>query len=115
YSVAAPSATLALEALSDKAQAESQERIALTVRERDALFKKLRGARGVTRVYASEGNYLLVRFHDADAALARLLSAGVVVRDMRAMPQLGDALRISVGTPEENQSMIHALLEVAGK
>jgi histidinol-phosphate aminotransferase len=31
----------------------------------------------------------------------QLLAAGVVVRDMRAMPQLGDALRITVGTPDE--------------
>jgi phosphoglycolate phosphatase-like HAD superfamily hydrolase len=31
-----------------------------------------------------------------------MLAAGVVVRDMRAMPQLGDALRITIGTPEQN-------------
>ena len=111
YSVAAPSASLALQALSERAQAESRERIALSLRERDAVFNKLRRVRGVTRVYPSQGNYLLVRFDDVDAALARLLAAGVVVRDMRAMPQLGDALRISVGTPEENKAMIEALIE----
>ena len=111
YSVAAPSASLALQALSERAQAESRERIALSLRERDAVFKKLRRVRGVTRVYPSQGNYLLVRFDDVDAALARLLAAGVVVRDLRAMPQLGDALRISVGTPEENKAMIEALIE----
>ena len=112
YSVAAPSASLALEALSDEGQAESRKRIALTIRERDALFKKFAGLRGVTRAYPSQGNFLLVRFADAEAALRRLLARGVVVRDMRAMPQLGDALRISVGTPEENQAMIEALREV---
>ena len=111
YSVAAPSASLALQALSERAQAESRERIALSLRERDAVFKKLRRVRGVTRVYPSQGNYLLVRFDDVDAALARLLAAGVVVRDMRAMPQLGDALRISVGTREENKALIEALIE----
>ena len=111
YSVAAPSASLALQALSERAQAESRERIALSLQERDAVFKKLRRVRGVTRVYPSQGNYLLVRFDDVDAALARLLAAGVVVRDMRAMPQLGDALRISVGTPEENKALIEALIE----
>ena len=109
YSVAAPSASLALEALSEEAQAEARSRIATTVRERDALFKALRGVGGVARVYPSEGNFLLVRFADADAALRRLLTAGVVVRDMRAMPQLGDALRISIGTPDENTAMLGAL------
>lgn len=109
YSVAAPSASLALEALSDPALAEAKSRIATTVREREALVKALRGVGGVARVYPSQGNFLLVRFADADAALKRLLAAGVVVRDMRAMPQLGDALRISIGTPAENAAMIAAL------
>jgi len=109
YSVAAPSASLALEALSDHAQAEAKSRIAATIREREALFEALGAAPGVTRVYPSQGNFLLVRFKDRDAALKRLLGAGVVVRDMSAMPQLGDALRISVGTPDENAAMLEAL------
>ena len=109
YSVAAPSsASLALEALSDRAQAEAKSRIATTVRERDALFKALRGVGGIARVYPSEGYSLLVD-PMPDAALSRLLAAGVVVRDMRAMPQLGDALRISIGTPDENAAMLAAL------
>lgn len=111
YSVAAPSASLALASLGDEAQKEARERIALAIRERDDLFRKLRSAPGVRRVYPSQGNFLLVRFDDADAALRRLLAGGVVVRDMRAMPQLGDALRISVGAPGENKAMIEALLE----
>lgn len=109
YPVPAPSATLALAALSDAAQKESRERIATLVRERKALFKNLSRLASVRRVYPSEGNFLLVRFDDPTAAFERLLKSGVVVRDMRAMPQLGDALRISVGTPEENTTMIEAL------
>lgn len=111
YPVPAPSANLALAALSDTAQVESRERIATTVRERDALAKALRGIRNVVRVYPSQGNFLLVRFADASGAFERLLAAGVVVRDMRAMPQLSDALRISVGTPDENRAVLGALRE----
>lgn len=109
YPVPAPSAALALDALSETAMAEARERIAITLRERAALSRALPKIPGVIRVYPSEGNFLLVRFADADAAFARLLSAGVVVRDVRAMPQLGDALRISIGTPVENAAMIEAL------
>ena len=111
YAVAAPSASMALAALSDEALAESRARIATTVSERKLLFNALAGVRGVTTVYPSEGNFLLVRFADVDAALKRLLGAGVVVRDMRAMPQLEDALRISVGTPDENAAMMRALTQ----
>jgi histidinol-phosphate aminotransferase len=109
YPLPAPSATLALAALSDAAQKESRERIATLVRERQALLKSLPGIHGVRRVYPSEANFLLVRFDDPGAAFDKLLRSGVVVRDMRAMPQLEDALRISVGAPDENAAMIEAL------
>ena len=101
-----------LQALSDGGRAESRERIAVTVRERSALAKALNGLKGVVRVYSSEGNFLLVRFARAEAVFQHLLSRGVVVRDLRAMPQLDDALRISVGTPDENEAVIAALREV---
>jgi histidinol-phosphate aminotransferase len=109
YPVPVPSAAIALEALSDARQRESKDRIAILLRERAALVKALRALPGVAAVYASESNFLLARFRDADDALQRLLAAGVVVRDMRTMPQLEDALRISVGTPEENASVVAAL------
>ena len=61
------------------------------------------------QVHASAGNYLLVRFADAQGAFDALLAAGVVVRDQRAAPQLDDALRISIGSPEENDRVLAAL------
>lgn len=109
YPVPAPSASLALAALSGEAQAESNERIQTLVREREILLTALRSMEGVDRVYPSHGNFLLVRFGDAETAMRRLLAAGVVVRDMRDMPQLEDALRITVGTPDENLALISAL------
>lgn len=115
YPVPAPSGKAALDALSEVPLAEARARIATTLREREALRKALRSVPGVSAVYASEGNFLLVRFADADAAFERLLAAGVVVRDMRAMPQLGDALRISLGTPEENAAVLAALREGASR
>ncbi|MGE8289325.1 MAG: histidinol-phosphate transaminase, partial [Stenotrophomonas sp.] len=48
-------------------------------------------------------------FIDAEAAFQALLRAGVVVRDQRAAPQLHDALRITVGTPEQNDRVLDAL------
>ena len=63
----------------------------------------------VRRVYPSQANFLLVRFADADAADAALRAAGIVVRDMRAMPQLGDALRITIGMRGENDAVLAAL------
>ncbi len=99
----------ALAALSPPARAQTQLRVASVKREREVLTRRLPGLPGVRRVYASEGNFVLVRFDDAQDAFERLLRAGVVVRDMRAARGLGDALRITVGTPEQNQRVLQAL------
>jgi len=109
YPIAAPSAALALAALAQPALERSRQRVLATIRERSALKLALAVVTGVRRVYGSEGNFLLVRFDDRPMAYQRLLTAGVVVRDVSAMPGLGDALRISIGTPEENLAVLKAL------
>ena len=109
YPVPQPCADLALRALEPAALAEADARAATIRAERDRMLARLPQLDGVRRVYASAGNFLLARFDDAEAAYRRLLAAGVVVRDMRATAGLGDALRITVGTPEENDAVFAAL------
>lgn len=109
YPVPAPSAALALAALSDAGITQARQRCELAITEREALRRGLLSLPGVTRVYPSQGNYLLVRFNRTQDVFDRLLSAGIVVRDMRAMEGLGDALRITVGTPAENAAVLAAL------
>lgn len=109
YPVPQPCADLALAALQPASLAVTRERIAAVVDERERLLAALQSAPGVRRVYPSAGNYLLVRFEDAQVAFDALLAAGVVVRDQRAAPQLGDALRISIGSPEENRRVLAVL------
>lgn len=109
YPLPAPCVELALSALSLPALAITRERVALVRSERERMRVALSACTVVRRVYASQGNFLLLRFTDADIAFRQLLAAGVVVRDMRAHPQLGDALRISIGSPEENDRVLGAL------
>lgn len=113
YPVAAPSADAALAALRDESLAETGKRIGLARRQRDSLRAALLKEAGVRAVYRSQGNFLLARFENADAVLDRWLAAGIVVRDMRAMPGLQDALRISIGTPTENAALLAALRQEA--
>ncbi|GAB3048610.1 histidinol-phosphate transaminase [Stenotrophomonas tumulicola] len=109
YPVPQPCAELALAALQPAVLEQTRARIAEVAVERERLAARLPDLPGVRRVYPSAGNYLLVRFEDAQAAFDALLAAGVVVRDQRAAPQLGDALRISIGSPTENQRVLAAL------
>jgi histidinol-phosphate aminotransferase len=108
YPIATPSAELALRALSPIALQRTGRRIAGVVRARDRLRARLDALPGV-RAYASDANFVLARFPAPKAALAGLLAAGIVVRDMSALPGLADALRITVGTTRENAALLRAL------
>jgi len=109
YPIPTPCSMLALEGLSDAALAKTRARIATVRSERERLRTALGNLPSVRRVHASDGNFLLVCFTDAETAFQRLLAAGVVVRDQRAAPQLHDALRITLGTPEQNNRVLDAL------
>lgn len=109
YPLASPAVALAVDAVSPEAADEAKRRAGRIVAERDRVAEALRGLDGVRAVYASDANYLLVRFVHAEDAMQALLAAGVVVRDQRAAPQLQDALRITIGTAEENDAMLAAL------
>lgn len=114
YPMPAPSVAIALRALRPEALCATRVRVREAREQRGILAHALEALPGVRRVYASQGNYLLVRFEEADAVLARLLDAGIVVRDMRAMRGLDDALRITVGTPAQNRRLLKALGKTAG-
>lgn len=109
YPIPTPCSALALASLSDEALMQTRARIGTVRGERDRLRIALSSLRSVCRVYASDANFLLVRFNDAEAAFQALLAAGVVVRDQRAAVQLHDALRITLGTPEQNDRVLDAL------
>jgi len=112
YPVPTPCATLALAGLSAAARDATFERVARVRSERARLREALSGLPGVRRVYPSQGNFLLVRLEDAESAYRGLLAAGIVVRDQRAAPSLGDALRITIGTPEQNDRVLAVLSDL---
>ncbi|MBS0199377.1 MAG: histidinol-phosphate transaminase [Proteobacteria bacterium] len=109
YPLAGPAVAQALQALEPVALAATTAHVEEAKAERTRVQAVLETMTGIRRVYPSAGNFLLVRFDDAEGAYRALLASGVVVRDMRAMPQLDDALRITIGRPEDNQRMLAAL------
>ncbi len=109
YPIPAPCSALALAGLTPEALALTASRVAAVRAERARLQDALAALPVVSRVYASDANFVLARFTNAEAAFQALLAAGIVVRDQRAAPQLGDALRITLGTPEQNDRVIATL------
>jgi histidinol-phosphate aminotransferase len=89
--------------------AEMDERVAVLVNERERLRSELAAVDGVTAL-PSGANFVLVRVHgDAHALWQSLVDRGVLVRDFSRWPRLHDCLRVTVGTPEENDAFLTAL------
>lgn len=85
-----------------------QRRIAQVRAERARMQQALTGLAGVTAVLPSDANFLLARFDDPSRAIERASAVRIRVRDVRGYPGLSDALRISIGTAEENDRLLRA-------
>jgi histidinol-phosphate aminotransferase len=109
YPLPRPCVALALEALSNSGQSVAREHLAVVRAQRERVAGALAKLPGVRQVLPSQANFVAVRFDDAAAVYQRLLGAGIVVRDVRRYPKLDDALRITIGTPEENDRMLSVL------
>src|SRR5699024_10335333 len=99
----------ALAVLGGDGEQRMRQRVALLVAERERLRAALARLPEVRTVLPSQANFLVVRFADAADAYRRLLAQGIVVRDVTRHPGLDDALRISIGTPQENRRLLQAL------
>jgi len=87
----------------------AQQRIATLKGERARVAAQLRRLPAVTRVWPSDANFLLVEFADATQALHSAHEAGVLVRDFRTARNLRSALRITIGTAEQNDRLLASL------
>jgi histidinol-phosphate aminotransferase len=94
--------------LQPAAIAATRARVAQVLAERTRLAEGLARSPWISRVWPSDANFLLVDCRDADAVLARVRGAGLIIRDVR-QPALPDSLRISVGTSAQNTRLLEAL------
>lgn len=111
YPVPEPVTRLALEALGEPAMRATREHVGQVLRLRDQVGRWLRDLDEVRILYTSEANFFLVRSADPDALLHTLRRAGIAVRDMRHLPALEDALRITIGTGQEMDALRRAVAD----
>lgn len=107
YSINILTSTEALRALEKTEYVQNS--VSSTIRERERLQSALTKLPIVQHVFPSDANFLLVRFSHARAAYEALVQRGIIVRDRSTEPKLTECLRISVGTPEQNDALLTAL------
>ncbi len=81
-----------------------------TVKERDVLGKELAQIPFVQNIYPSDANFVLAKMTDANAVYNFLKERGIVVRNRSNVILCEDCLRITVGTPDENQQLIQVMM-----
>ena len=83
--------------------------VAEIVGQRFRLEKELAKCPEVKGIYSSDANFLLVRFDNPDEVYERLLAGGVIVRNRSKVSGCEGCLRITVGTPAENDRLLRLL------
>ncbi|MEP7314225.1 MAG: histidinol-phosphate transaminase [Pseudomonadota bacterium] len=108
YAIAEMTVEVVTPLLAPTGVAAMHRRIAEILTERQRVALALARVPGVLRVWPSDANFLLVDFAAPDAVLARIRDVGLIVRDVR-QPALPQSLRITIGTPEQNNRLLGSL------
>lgn len=112
YALPSPTIDAALTALTPARVERSAGRVRRVIAERERLAAALAGVPAVRHVWPSAANFLLAEFRDAGAAVAAVLRAGLLLRDFSREPRLAGCIRITVGTPADNDRLLAALGEL---
>jgi histidinol-phosphate aminotransferase len=107
YNVPLPTQQQALRALRD---VPAKERAVREILEQRALVAEaLRALPYCQQVFPSDANFLLVRVDDANATYDYLVRQGIIVRNRNRVTLCAGCLRITIGTPQENERLLTAL------
>ena len=108
YNVSTLNRQAALNAI--KGKDEFEKRREIIFQQRDYLTEELQKINFVRKVYPSDANFLLVELSDADEVYNRLVSQEIITRNRNS--QIKNCVRITLGTPDENQALLRALKDM---
>lgn len=111
FSISSPAVAAALAALSCLDNYRSIH--GKIIRQRERLRSVLSEVKGV-KVYPSEGNFLMLEIEPPVPDLVSTLARrGILVRDLEGVPGLeGQFLRVTIGTPQDNDRLTDNLIEI---
>ncbi len=105
-------ATLDLVLMAMDREAEVRQKIECLLAERERLAEGLRGLPVVRHIYSSDANFLLINVLNADSTYTYLVKNGIVVRNRSREMHCENCLRITVGSPEENDFLLFMLQQL---
>jgi histidinol-phosphate aminotransferase len=112
YNVNIRTQELALDAMEHEAQ--KNQWVKEIIEERGKLETALRKLSITKEVFPSDANFLLVRVKEAQETYRQLMDMGIIIRDRSKVALCFNCLRITIGTPEENERLVEALRGMGG-
>jgi histidinol-phosphate aminotransferase len=97
----------ALELLAEEEQ--KNQWVEVLIKEKNRVTAALKNLPFVVEIFPSDANFLLVRMKGARRIYDYLMKQGVIVRDRSKEDLCQECLRITVGSKEENDVLLHAL------
>lgn len=101
YNLGTLTIDFALNALKNTTHFEAQKEE--IIRERTNMFDFLSNSPAILKVFPSEANFILVRVESANNLYAQMIKKGIIVRNRSNQPLCENCLRITIGTPQENE------------
>jgi len=77
--------------------------------EKRALEEQLKKYDFINKIFISDANFILIQLNNSQKLLNFLNDRGIAIRKISKQPTLTDCIRITVGTPKENQTLIRTL------
>jgi histidinol-phosphate aminotransferase len=108
YNINMLTINFAMDALDDSHKVKNW--IALILKERELLERKLKKYRFVEKVYPSDANFLLVKVAKPKKVYSYLVEKKIIVRDRSNVQLCEGSLRITVGSEKENLELTEAMM-----
>ena len=112
YNVSTLNQNEAIEAILEEAYIKTtSNNINIILEEKRKLIKELKKITFISKVFPSAANFILIKVENANKIYTHLVEQNIITRNRHKV--IDNCIRVSIGTPEENNILINALKKLA--
>ena len=89
-----------------------QQQVLQIRNEKERIISEIKALSFIKKIYPSNANFFLVKVDQSSKRYKQLIERGIVVRNPSKNVNCANTLRITVGTPDENNALISALRKI---
>lgn len=86
-----------------------QKQVTLLISERERLMKNLSSLPYIEKIYPSDSNFFMIKTPRHKELMDFVLKNGIILRSRHSMPKCQNCIRITVGTPEQNDKLFEVM------